>query len=725
TLGQLQTATDAYNRNTGFSYDANGNLDQTTDALTRVADNNYDPLDRLSRTLQDMSGIAAETKFSYDVLDNLIQVNDPKGLNTNYTYNGLSELTTLASPDTGTTIYTYDSGGNRKTQKDARNKTTTYAYDALNRLTTATYAVTALNTTYVYDTPQADCLAGETFGKGRLAKFTDQSGNTTYCYDRFGQLVRKVQRTNSQVFTLRYVYETSGRLQKIVYPNGAEADYLYDAQGRILEVGAKPAAGTRQVLLTGAAYYPFGPAQQWTYGNGRVMQRSLNQNYQPGFVQVNASGGIDVGYEFDEVGNLKKLRGANQADPPKRLFGYDALNRLTENKDGTTNAVLQGYAYDKTGNRTSATIGGTTTAYTYPATNHRLGQIGALATRVYDANGNTTSAPGTTTKNFVYGDHNRMTQAKNGTTVVMNYVYNGRGEQVRKYLGSANTYSLYDEAGHWLADYTNATTPTQQVIWFGDLPVGVIVGTGASQKLHYIEPDALGTPRVVVDPTRGATGTAVWTWDLQGEAFGTTAPNQNPDGDANQFVFNMRFPGQRYDSASGLNYNYFRDYEAATGRYVESDPVGLLGGNSLYAYAAARPFDFSDPYGLCYGMGYLFSPSCASAARPPTPTVRSPGNGNLFWGYTEQDAKCSVPVAGPGMDMSNCMYRCCMIHDACYARNGCNASSWIGTIFRNILPGSIIARTLPAQCVKCNQEVTKCLAMARPINIGCKCIPSI
>ena len=603
TLGQLQTATDAYNRNTGFSYDANGNLDQTTDALTRVADNNYDPLDRLSRTLQDMGGIAAETKFSYDVLDNLTQVNDPKGLNTTYTYNGLSELTTLASPDTGTTIYTYDSAGNRKTQKDARNKTTTYAYDALNRLTSATYAATALNTTYVYDTPQADCLAGETFGKGRLAKFTDQSGNTTYCYDRFGQLVRKVQRTNSQVFTLRYVYETSGRLQKIVYPNGAEADYLYDAQGRIIEVGAKPAAGTRQVLLTGAVYYPFGPAQQWNYGNGRVMQRSLNQNYQPGFVQVNASGGIDVGYEFDEVGNLKKLRGANQADPPKRLFGYDALNRLTENKDGVTNAVLQGYAYDKTGNRTSATIGASTTTYTYPATNHRLGQIGALATRVYDANGNTTSAPGTTTKNFVYGDHNRMTQAKNGTTVVMNYVYNGRGEQVRKYLGTANTYSLYDEAGHWLADYTNATTPTQQVIWMGDLPVGVIVGTGASQKLHYIEPDALGTPRVVVDPTRGATGTAVWTWDLQGEAFGTTAPNQNPDGDANQFVFNMRFPGQRYDSASGLNYNYFRDYEATTGRYVESDPIGLDGGSSTYAYTFSSPLSGIDPNGL---LGLVF-----------------------------------------------------------------------------------------------------------------------
>jgi RHS repeat-associated protein len=622
TLGQLQAQTDAYNRITTFTYDLNSNLDATTDALTRVADNNYDPLNRLSRTLQDMNGIAAETKFSYDALDNLTQVNDPKGLNTTYTYNGFSDLTQLVSPDTGTTLYTYDSAGNRKTQKDARNKTTTYSYDALNRLTSVTYAATALNTTYTYDTAQTACVAGETFTVGRLTKITDQSGNTVYCYDRFGNLVRKVQTTNAKVFTLRYTWNVAGQLTSVIYPDGAVADYLYDAQGRVLEVGAKTATGTRQVLLTNASYYPFGPVAQWSYGNGRLMKRSLNQNYQPGFVEVTTPGGISIGYEFDAVGNLKTLRNANQADPTRRVFGYDALNRITESKDGITNALLEGYSYDKTGNRTSATVGATTTPYAYLTGNHRLNIVGTAAARVYDANGNSTSIPGTVVKNFVYGDHNRMTQYKEGTTVKMNYVYNGRGEQVRKYASSTtNVYSLYDEAGHWLGDYNNAAAATQQVIWFGDLPVGVFVGAAAAQKLHYIEADALGTPRVVVDPTRGTQGTAVWTWDLAGEAFGVTAPNQNPDGDANQFVFNMRFPGQRYDAASGLHYNMMRDYEPATGRYTQSDPMGLLLqhllmsyklatssrsklliadsiGVSTYSYVSAKPLTSIDPLGL-------------------------------------------------------------------------------------------------------------------------------
>jgi RHS repeat-associated protein len=634
TLGQLQTVTDAYTRNTGFTYDANSNLDTITDPLSRIADNNYDPLDRLSRTLQDMNGIAAETRFTYDVLDNLTQVNDPKLLNTNYTYNGFSDLTQLSSPDTGTTSYTYDSAGNRASQTDARGKVTNYGYDVLNRLTSVAYpATTTLNTTYTYDTAQAACLAGETFTVGRLTKIVDGSGSTVYCYDRFGNLVRKEQITNANTLKLRYTYNVAGQLTSVIYPDGAVADYLYDAQGRVSEVGAKTTTGTRQVLLTGVSYYAFGPPAQWTYGTGassRLMKRSLNLNYQPGFVEVTTPGGISVGYEFDEVGNLKTLRAANQTDPPKRLFGYDALNRLTENRNGTTNALLEGYTYDKTGNRTSATVGATTSAYAYLTGNHRLSTVGAAAARVYDANGNTTSVPGTVTRNLVYGDHNRMTQYKEGTTLKMSYVYNGRGEQVRKFVGTTNTYSLYDEAGHWLGDYgnTGAAAPTQQVIWFGDLPVGVFVGAAAAQKLHYIEADALGTPRVVVDPTRGTNGTAVWSWDLAGEAFGNIAPNQNPDGDAAQFVFNMRFAGQRYDAASGLNYNYRRDgYESGTGRYTQPDPFGVLrdyskshffvsrstdgegdttftgGLNSLYGYADQNPVNRFDSYGLQSSCG--------------------------------------------------------------------------------------------------------------------------
>jgi RHS repeat-associated protein len=120
------------------------------------------------------------------------------------------------------------------------------------------------------------------------------------------------------------------------------------------------------------------------------------------------------------------------------------------------------------------------------------------------------------------------------------------------------------------------------------MPVAAMIN-GVPYAVHA---DHLLTPRMLT----GGAGQAVWQWEYS--AFGDEPATVPTRAAGNDVVFNLRYPGQYFDAESELHYNYFRSYDARTGNYLQSDPIGLAGGWNRYAYVKRNPMSYSDPLGL-------------------------------------------------------------------------------------------------------------------------------
>lgn len=87
-------------------------------------------------------------------------------------------------------------------------------------------------------------------------------------------------------------------------------------------------------------------------------------------------------------------------------------------------------------------------------------------------------------------------------------------------------------------------------------------------------------------------------------------------------IYDLRFPGQYEDIVTARRYNYFRDYDPHTGRYLQSDPIGLQGGQlSTYSYVNGNPVDTVDQYGLLFDSE-LAALLARQAAASPFPWVK-------------------------------------------------------------------------------------------------------
>lgn len=277
-------------------------------------------------------------------------------------------------------------------------------------------------------------------------------------------------------------------------------------------------------------------------------------------------------------------------------------------------------------------------------------------TFTHDAIGNTL------TKGDLTLTYNKQGRLKSASKTGMNaeYVYNFQGQRVSKQVDGGTTHFIYDLNGQLIAEADSNGAITKEYAYLNGQRLSVFEN-GAT---YFVHTDHLGTPIALSD----STGTVQW--KAHYTPFGKAIV------EVNNLAQNIRFPGQYFDSESGLHYNYFRDYDPEIGRYIQSDPIGLNGGINTYGYGYQNPIMNTDPLGLCVGFcsrgatalrpnpgraiaprsspipGYEIAPGLPSVypqpqtsidfSLPPTPmdVLR-----DWFWWYLTQDEAEECPVA--------------------------------------------------------------------------------
>ena len=294
---------------------------------------------------------------------------------------------------------------------------------------------------------------------------------------------------------------------------------------------------------------------------------------------------------YDESGRLIEIRDSatvNRTDVTPvtvATYGYDRQGQLTAATVGGTSYT---YTYDTAGNIQSKQIGGTTTNYTYgngawrdlltAYDGHEISYDGCgNPTRYYDGSAFTwtqgrrlaTATVGGTSISYTYDMAGvRSSKTVNGTE----YKYTTLSGLVTRQTGGGKTIDfIYDDSNQPLAMKYNGT-------------------------LYYYILNAQGDVVRIIDGSRSTV--ASYSYDPWGKIISSsgTLADVNP----------LRYRGYYYDSETGFYYLQSRYYDPELGRfinadsYASTDATGLLSAN-MFAYCENDPVNRSDPSGeLCY-----------------------------------------------------------------------------------------------------------------------------
>jgi len=582
---------DAHSRT--FDYDLNGNLTRITPLLGAATTMTYDALDRLSTRTDPLAGVS---RFFYDRADQLTEFRDPRNVTTTFELDGFGQLWQETSPDIGTSAHVWNAAGLLTETTRADGGSLAYSYDGIGRRISTTASINAATETH---TATWDASAGCANGNGRICRMVDPHQTLTLSYTPYGEIASQANDLGAESYTHGFQYDAQGRLDRIDYP-GLAVTYQW-AAGRAL--GARIVGATTPIVSDAARTYASNPngnaalVDNQTFGNGKTRNELYDRDGRFYATLTNGKQGREA--FFDANIRIKRIDNFNTGD--NQTFVHDGLDRLTNAT--SISSGNQSFGYDLSSNRTTRTKSSIDTL-TIDGTSNRLASttginrsfehaptgeitaIRALAEFISESGFDYPIARRNLT--LSYDPFNRLKQIT-GQGLNASYQIAATNLRVSKTVNGQTTHFVYSMSGQLLYERDLASNRVTQHIYFDGKPIAMIRNGIRS----YVLTDHLGRPELLMDDTQAAN--TVWKATLG--PFDRERITIDTIGG-----YHLGFPGQYLDLETGFYYNIHRDYDPSTGRYLQPDPIGLMGGANRYGYVGQSPVMSVDPLGLaaCY-----------------------------------------------------------------------------------------------------------------------------
>ena len=430
---------------------------------------------------------------------------------------------------------------------------------------------------------------------GNLTKARNQHSSVELAYDGLDRLIGETTVHNGQSATVGYQYDPLGNRIRTILPDGRQIDYLYYGSGHLHQISLDGEVITdierdklhREIQRTQgsiSSLYDYDPM-------GRLKsQRTVRSGTQTLHGKQNplTGGAVNRRYAYDKAGNL--IQSADQRSGVLN-YVYDKIGRIQEARNSQTGRS-ETFAFDPAHNILSDKIAEGKGKGSNISSGNRLESYNGIE-YTYDALGNLIyrQLPDGENQYYQYDLENQLVRAEIkkpvGNTEIWTYAYDPFGRRLSKERQDKLAWTSTDpkrthfvwDGSRLLQEYTYKGSYTYIYTDQDSYePLAQVFRNNQdeAQYLAYFHTDQVGIPKEMTD----VHGNLLWYGEYT--AWGRLKKDERVYKNAHQ---PFRLQNQYFDEETGLHYNLMRYYEPEAGRFVNQDPIGLLGGENLYTFA--------------------------------------------------------------------------------------------------------------------------------------------